>query len=327
VKEQYDYCYKNDLKHVWAYLWCEWYHPEMWKQWAHASTPKLNILRSTMAIEGHWRYNRARLDLIIYIIVVKVIPHQIDRLQLLRNNRCMSKWRDDFRLEWKKLTTEKICSCSSFLLSRFHLCKHLVGIYGPVEPGFFRKVTRQEHYPLLEVKEENAFSDLPENIHTSIKNLNNSEPQVNNQFHEQQSQACGQESQVNEQEFQVNEQEFQVNDQESQVNEQEFQVNEQEFQVNDQEFQIHEQDSTTANLSEYSTDIASDNQDLILFQNRKKEIFNLLDETKNILEKNVADPNKWLDSIEKNFEPLRKLVEDCKHFERKNSIPNTWKNR
>ncbi|CAG8660032.1 18240_t:CDS:2, partial [Racocetra fulgida] len=84
-----------------------------------------------------------------------------------------------------------------------------------------------KHYPLLEVKEENAFSDLPENIHTSIKNLNNSELQVNNQFHEQESQACGQESQVNEQKFQVNKQEFQVNE---------------------QEFQIYEQDFTTVNL-------------------------------------------------------------------------------
>ncbi|CAG8587099.1 27132_t:CDS:2 [Dentiscutata erythropus] len=163
-------------------------------------------------------------------------------------------------------------------------------------------VIRQEHYPILEVKEENAFSDLPEDIHTLIKNLSDSNLQVNNQFHEQ---------------------EFQVREQESQVHEQEFQVHEQEF----QEFQVYEQNSIAVNPNEYSIDIADNNQDLILFQNRKKEIFDLLDETKNILDKNVANPNKWLDSIEKNFEPLRKLVKDCKQFERKNHIPNTWKDR
>ncbi|CAG8757025.1 9204_t:CDS:1, partial [Racocetra persica] len=100
VKEQYNYCYKNNLKHIWCYLWSEWYHPEMWKLWAQASNLKLNVLRSTMVIESHWRvlkhdffssYNRARLDLIIYIIIVKVIPRQIDRLQLFRDNRYMPK--------------------------------------------------------------------------------------------------------------------------------------------------------------------------------------------------------------------------------------------
>ena len=116
-----------------------------------------------MAIESHWRvlkhdffsrFNHARLDLIIYIIVMKVIPRQIDWLQLLHDNRCITKWRENFRLEWKKLATKTvnpnsthitdsswwICSYYSFLLSRFHICKHLIQIYGPVEPGFFKKV-------------------------------------------------------------------------------------------------------------------------------------------------------------------------------------------
>ncbi|CAG8851799.1 2152_t:CDS:1, partial [Racocetra persica] len=57
-------------------------------------------------------------------------------------------------------------------------------------------VIRQEYYPLLEVKEENAFADLPEDIRTSIKNLNsytcelittNASPQDDNQVHEQES--------------------------------------------------------------------------------------------------------------------------------------------
>ncbi|CAG8527028.1 17580_t:CDS:2 [Cetraspora pellucida] len=57
-----------------------------------------------------------------------------------------------------------------------------------------------KHYPLLKVKKENAFSDLPKNIYTSIRNLNNSGSQANNQFHEQESQAYEQGFQVNKQE-------------------------------------------------------------------------------------------------------------------------------
>ncbi|CAG8843957.1 5953_t:CDS:2, partial [Racocetra persica] len=60
-----------------------WYHPEMWKIWAHASNSKINILWSTMAIESHWR----------------VIPHQIDRLQLLYDERYITKWHEDFQAE------------------------------------------------------------------------------------------------------------------------------------------------------------------------------------------------------------------------------------
>ncbi|CAG8608717.1 21345_t:CDS:2 [Gigaspora rosea] len=270
--EQYDYCYKNNLKHVWSYLWSEWYYSDMWKLWSQSSNPKLSVLRSTMAIE--------------------IIPRQIDRLQLFRNNRCMPKWRENFRLEWKNLATKTvnsnsthitdslrwICSCYGFLLNRFHICKHLVQMYGLVEPGFFKKVTHQEYYPLLEIREENAFADLPEDIYIAIKNLNSyicelitSSPHDDNQ--------------------------------------------------------VHEQESVTISSNEYSMDIVDNNQDLILFQTRKEEIFNLLDETKNIFEKNIANPNKWLNSIEKNFELLRKLVENCKRFERQNHIPNTWKNR
>ncbi|RIB24409.1 hypothetical protein C2G38_1957977, partial [Gigaspora rosea] len=28
IKEQHNYCKDNDLAHIWAYLWNEWYQPE-----------------------------------------------------------------------------------------------------------------------------------------------------------------------------------------------------------------------------------------------------------------------------------------------------------
>ncbi|CAG8802406.1 23643_t:CDS:2, partial [Dentiscutata erythropus] len=140
VKEQFDYCYQYNLAHVWAYLYTE----------------------CTMAIKSHWwvlkhdffsNFNNARLDLIIYIIVSKVIPCQADRLQLLHDGRCMPKWREEFLVEWKKLSNKIItnnpnritdpsrwiCSCPSFLLNQFYICKHLMQIRNPVEFGFFKK--------------------------------------------------------------------------------------------------------------------------------------------------------------------------------------------
>ncbi|CAG8523106.1 11140_t:CDS:2 [Scutellospora calospora] len=128
-------------------------------------------------------------------------------------------------------------------------------------------ITRQENYPLLEVKNENAFADLPENLHTIVKNLNSYELIVRNEYEDN------------------------------------LQANNQEIFTN----QVYEQQKsitvTVTNLNEKDLNI-DDNQDLILFQTRKKEIFNLLDETRNILEKNVSNSNKWLDSIKRNFEPL-----------------------
>ncbi|CAG8772514.1 25689_t:CDS:2, partial [Dentiscutata erythropus] len=195
VKEQFDYCYQHNLAHVWAYLYTEWYCPEMWKLWAHAASPKINILRSTMAIESHWRvlkhdffsnFNNAWLDLIIYIIVSKVIPRQADRLQLLHNGRCMPKWREEFRVEWKKLSNKIIINnlnriTLDLLMSKFSS----------------KLIMQQESYPLLEIKEENAFSELPKNIYVAIQSLNvnikTQELNVNNDDQEASSQAQEQE--------------------------------------------------------------------------------------------------------------------------------------
>ncbi|CAG8709185.1 3295_t:CDS:2, partial [Ambispora leptoticha] len=210
----------------------------------------------------------------------KVIPSQVSHLQLLRNNRCMLKWREEFRLEWKKLAT------------------HIINP-NPNQPGFFKKVIRQEFYPLLKIKEENAFADLPENLHLAFENLNynyyaneatvhNDDPQVD----------------IDNQEKSVD-----IVTREATAYNNDLQVDVDVVSSNNQEININ-------------------NQDAILYQTRKQEIFNLLDTTKKLIEENIMNPNgnKWLDSINKNFEPLRKLEEDYNHFKRQRNIPNTWKN-
>ncbi|CAG8589330.1 2561_t:CDS:2, partial [Racocetra fulgida] len=115
-----------------------------------------------MAIESHWRvlkhdffsnYNYARLDLIIYIIITKVIPRQIDRLQLLRDERCITKWREDFRAEWKKLSTEIIKNNPNRITNL----------------SFW--ITRQESYPLLKIKDKSSFLDLSKNVYLAVETL------------------------------------------------------------------------------------------------------------------------------------------------------------
>ncbi|CAG8721714.1 28170_t:CDS:2 [Dentiscutata erythropus] len=114
-------------------------------------------------------------------------------------------------------------------------------MHNHVEPSFFKKVTQQESYPLLKVKEENAFFNLPKNIYTAEQEIIN--------------------------------------------------LNEE-------------------NVVEI--DDSDKDQDLTLFKQCRHEIFELFNSAKRILEENKTNPNgnKWLDSIDKNFEPMRKFVED-----------------
>ncbi len=83
VGEMFRFCYQNDLQMVWAYLWENWYNWSQFCYWMHCSSPEINIYKTTMLIESYWRilkcdhlykFARPRLDLLCFIITVKVIP-------------------------------------------------------------------------------------------------------------------------------------------------------------------------------------------------------------------------------------------------------------
>ncbi len=71
---------------LWVYLWNEWYSPERWILWLRAGCDnKISILKTNMFVEGHWKvlkrdflykFFRPRLDLVVFIIMEQVIPHQ-----------------------------------------------------------------------------------------------------------------------------------------------------------------------------------------------------------------------------------------------------------
>jgi hypothetical protein len=56
VKQMYEFCYKHDLREVWAYLWENWYRPGRWELWARSCHPEIPILKSTMILESQLVY-------------------------------------------------------------------------------------------------------------------------------------------------------------------------------------------------------------------------------------------------------------------------------
>ena len=177
VKEMYLLCYKHNLIHLWAYLWTNWYQEDMWILWARSASPeKICLFKTTMLTESHWKvikrdylpkFFRPRLDLVAYITITRLIPHNEVMLNKYLMGRQEPSWRKDFKHNWKELSkressqtsnyltdSEKwICSCPYFLTNRFFICKHLINIVKEnISPKFFKEVQRQGVYPLLGMK-------------------------------------------------------------------------------------------------------------------------------------------------------------------------------
>ena len=178
ASEMYNWCRSRNYFRLWAYLWINWYCPGQWELWARAANAKeIPKLKTTMIVESHWRrikhdylhrFNRPRIDLVVWVLTQRVIPDAITRMGKLLdkgNLTVMASWRKAFKREWKKLATREcdtnwlvkyhtnpqswVCACSAFLESRFLICKHLVRCFEPiVDPvDFFSRVRRQRITP------------------------------------------------------------------------------------------------------------------------------------------------------------------------------------
>ena len=87
VQEMYTFCKNNSLISLWSYLWTEWYSGQRWKLWARSScADMISILKTTMFVESHWKvikrdflykFFHPRLDLVVYILMEKVVVHQL----------------------------------------------------------------------------------------------------------------------------------------------------------------------------------------------------------------------------------------------------------
>jgi len=176
VQEMYRFCVQNDLKNVWAYLWTNWYQKTRWSLWARAAfSEKISLFRTTMLVEAHWkvikrdylpRFFRPRLDLVVFVIINRLLPNYQRRYSKLIAGREKASWRKDFKRHWKELmkrdqitsnshitdVTKWVCSCRSFLTSRWPMCYHLIHSAPPIvsNSDFFNTIVRQEVYPFLQ---------------------------------------------------------------------------------------------------------------------------------------------------------------------------------
>ena len=161
VEEMYRYCKEDNLVHLWAYLWINWYNKSDWNLFARASYPKaIPLARTTMLVESHWHVikynykyncNRPCLDRLTQILTRELIPDQIINCKRLNNHRAFPSWWGAFKNEWK-IALDKdigsednyltdvsnwICSCPAFISNTFLVCKHIVKACRDRNPSFF----------------------------------------------------------------------------------------------------------------------------------------------------------------------------------------------
>ncbi|KAG0693971.1 hypothetical protein DFH29DRAFT_792377, partial [Suillus ampliporus] len=83
VRQMYTFCKDRDLCELWAYLWENWYRRGRFELWAHSTGDKVPRLKTTMIMESHWwhikvdylmHFSKPRVDLLIWILVVKLAP-------------------------------------------------------------------------------------------------------------------------------------------------------------------------------------------------------------------------------------------------------------
>jgi hypothetical protein len=90
----------------------------MWVLWARSAVAtEICIFRTTMLMESHWKvvkrdyltkFFRPCLDLVIYIIVSRLIPHHQQQFNKYKRGREIVSWRKDFKSEWITLSKREV---------------------------------------------------------------------------------------------------------------------------------------------------------------------------------------------------------------------------
>lgn len=181
TSEMYFWCKARGFFRLWAYLFVNWYRHGQWELWARSSNAtEIPVLKTTMIVESHWRrlkhdflhrFNRPRIDLVVWILLTRVIPDVIARMRAVRSGDHRigrAHWRKSLKRQWKALEGKIIdpdnikryhtdplkwvCACEAFLQSRFLICKHLVHCISPFASplDFFRNVERRRTWPFWE---------------------------------------------------------------------------------------------------------------------------------------------------------------------------------
>lgn len=180
VRKAYDFCRRENLPELWAYLWGNWYRWGRWQLWTRSPCAEIPRLRTTMLVESHWRHlkrdwlflwPKMRLDMLIFTIVTRVVSkyeHSVDLIIAPSGlARDRGSWRDELKRAWKLCEATDtsdpetfpyrrydpnpylwLCGCPAYKSSRFLICKHLILLCHPVSPWFFIEVTRNRTAPI-----------------------------------------------------------------------------------------------------------------------------------------------------------------------------------
>lgn len=156
AREMFQYCKDNNLAETWAYLYNRWYTWQYWRLWARsARVDAIPAGRTTMLVEAHWRvmkhdylhrFHRARLDMLVWIIVTRVLKGVVRKFDDDVIERCTPlHWERKFVAAWKKHCKNPdngpsidyhtdlntwTCRCPDYVSGPFLLCKHLVRLTG-----------------------------------------------------------------------------------------------------------------------------------------------------------------------------------------------------
>ena len=197
AREIYLFCNHHGYIDTWVYLFNEWYNPRAWKTWTRCTAgDRIPMAKTTMLIEAHWKvlkrnhlyhYNRARLDLLVYVIMDRYFPdlrYKFNRDTVIGSHA--TRWANEFTKEWNRLvgreensnanalyepsTETWTCGCPSFLTSRYLVCKHLVrrsqhGRFGPNHFFIHRRITA----PFIQILDVRCiFFSVLSTIHLSV---------------------------------------------------------------------------------------------------------------------------------------------------------------
>ncbi|KAK7439562.1 hypothetical protein VKT23_017491 [Stygiomarasmius scandens] len=176
VEQMYRYCVEHGLREVWAYLWENWYRPGRWDLWARSTVEEIPWLKTTMIMESHWRrikedflhhFHKPRLDLLVWILVVKLAPSYYRRLDLLLHPvgryRDLCSWRKGFKREWKRCEKTPI----TYPMNPKYRPDARRWLVEKVPPTFFLEVTRNQTTPIWTHSTLKPLDDDPTKSTTS----------------------------------------------------------------------------------------------------------------------------------------------------------------
>ncbi|KAL3690471.1 hypothetical protein R1sor_016780 [Riccia sorocarpa] len=192
VYEAYMFCHERGLHRFWAYLWNEWYSPDMWKLFSRSAKPLLRMSRTTNLVEVHWRkikhdylnaLNRPRLDRLVYLLAKKVVGDVEISLKQFQKGREFPTWWVKFRkLGYKEQVSTEV----PVFLQTYRRFEPPFYVFQSKEEFFSRQTMRPEsdpwyNHPLFAEHglPEDPANDLPEDHGVGNFDLNEAEDPAN----------------------------------------------------------------------------------------------------------------------------------------------------